>query len=263
MQCYDGALIVARSFFIAAGSVLLFSVSNAAAQGPGDNIEVMVCPAANQSSFLVTGPQSDSVVNGPKVLIKGTVEYISQIDFFIDDVYNNTVALGYSETAFESLMTLSPGTHTIKFTATDSCSQTTRNDSLVITYQPKTQPSIGEEVETEVDNIIVNPDNQTTAQPEKTAIERTIDRFIAPPFVAIAKTLDLVEPVETDSATRLEDTARSTLFVTGATLTFSAAYVGVTATLPAHLSFLMKFRRRAMSAIATIGLALISLVFML
>jgi hypothetical protein len=263
MQYYNGVVIVTRSFFAAAGIVVLFSVGAVAAQSPSDNIEVVICPAISQSGVIVIEPKSDSIVNEPKVAVNGTVEHISQIDFFIDDVYNNTVALGYSEMAFESLVTLSAGTHTIKLIATDSCSQTPHNYNLVVTYQPKTQPSVGSEVETEVGNVVINSAEQTPAQSENATAESIIDRFVTPPFVAIARTLDIVKSVEADSATRLKDAARSVLFLAGATLTFSAAYIGVAATLPVHLSFLMNFRRRAMGVVAIVGSVLMALVFML
>lgn len=263
MPYYNGATTVVRALVIATGLGMLL-LGGAQVRGM-DNIEVMVCPAANQSSFSISQPQSDSIVNEPRLPVEGSVEYISQIDFFIDDTYNNTIALGYSETQFSSEISLSPGTHTIKFVATDSCSQTIHEDSVVVTYEPKTQSSVGENVDTVVDGRVAEGVVVPSIEPEKNIIEKAIDRFVVPPYHAVAKALDIGAPSEPDPVVQAGNVARSVLFVTGTILTLSAVHVGAlsASVLPDKLSFLLPFRRRALAASALIGLALMVLVFIL
>lgn len=266
MPYYDGAKTVTNLFLLGftLGAVTLLIHSDPV-RGMGDNVQVMVCPQADQSSLAVLQPQSDSVVNEPKLSVSGTVENISQIDFFIDDTYNNTVALGFSATEFASTITLAPGTHTIKLVASDSCSQTIHEFSLVVTYEPKTPPSVGENIETEVDGEVrpgVAP--PVVPESEKNIIERVIDRFIVPPYESVKDMLDIGEPAGGAPGVRAGNIARSALFVTGALLTLSAVHIGAlsASVLPDKLASLLPFRRRAMTAIALIGLALMALVFM-
>ena len=265
MPYCNGALIAARSSLIVVGVVLL-SLSMAIMDNSNARalVEVMICPDASQSRFTLTAPQSDSIVNDPQISVSGEVQYISQIDFMIDDVYNNTLALGYSATNFTSQLTLPPGTHTITFIATDSCSQSTHNGSLVVTYEPRTQPSVGEDVETVVDGVVTSAKEVSQPEPEKNIIEKAMDSYVVPPLRAAGDSLDITAPPE-DPAQVIEgtDVARAALFVAGAVLTVSAVYIGAMTLLPVNLSFLMKFRRRKTTIAAIIGLVLMGLTFIL
>lgn len=254
-------MTAAKTFLVIACAVLLsfgISTTNVAHA----LVEVMICPDSSQSKITITSPQSDSIINEPKVSISGDVTYISQIDFFIDDVYSNTVALGYSATEFLSPVSLEPGTHTIKVTATDSCSQATYTDSVVITYEPTTQPSLGENVETVVEGSVPTSDSKPAPTREDSAIETLIDNFISPLFTKITDALDISSPETVTPAPTPVDATRSVLFVSGTALTFAAVYIGMGATLPAHLSFILNHRRLSRSVIASVGVLLISLVFM-
>lgn len=264
MQYYSGAIPVVRSLAVAVGLGLI--ILGGGQVRAVDNVEVMVCPAASESSFSVSQPQSDSIVGEPKVTITGDVKFISQIDFFIDDVYNHTEALGYVDTQFSSEVSLPSGTHTIKFIATDSCSQTIHEEHIVVTYEPKTQPSVGEDVETIVDGRVTDGEAvPVVPEVEKNIIEKAIDRFIVPPYYAVTDALDIAEPAEVDPAVQAGNVARSALFIAGTVLTLSAVHIGAlsVSVLPDKLSFLLPFRRRAAAASALIGLALMVLVFML
>lgn len=266
MRYYDGVKIATSSLVIIGllASAVSLLAYNSSAHGLQDNIQVMVCPAANQSYLTVLRPQSDSVVSEPKLPISGSVEYISQIDFFIDDVYNNTVALGFSATDFETSLTLNPGTHTIKLIATDSCSQTTHEYSLVVTYEPKTPPSIGQDVETIIDGRVRQGGGlPIVPEPEKSIIDKAIDRFVIPQYEAIKDALDIGGSTTTDPAVKAGNVARTVLFATGGLLALSAVHIGAlsASVLPDRLASLLPFRRRAMAAIALSGVVLMMLVF--
>lgn len=254
-------MTVAKTFLvIACAAVLSFGVSTTHVAHA--LVEVMICPDSSQSNIMITSPQSDSIVNEPKLSISGDVTYISQIDFFIDDVYSHTVALGYSATEFSSPVSLMPGTHTIKLTATDSCSQAMYADSVVVTYEPTTQPSVGENVETIVEGSSSRVNTEAQPALENSTIETFITNFIVPPFAKITDALDISSPDAVGRELAPADVTRSMLFVAGTALTFAAVHIGIVATLPAHFSFLLNHRRWSSGVLAIAGLALMSLVFM-
>ena len=259
MRYIKNVTAVARALVVAAAFVAGWPGFDAAAQGGNKNVQVMVCPQPSDSSLTVTLPQSDSVVDTPKVVITGGVQHISQIDFFINDTYNHTQALGYAAVDFTSSITLSPGTHTLKLVASDSCSQTTHEQTLVLTYEPKVVPSVGKTVSTTVEDkaIDVEPVEAVTDQ-------NVFERYIWPPLVDIADMLDLTEPPhESEPLSPLPNAGRAALFVAGASLTVSGVYLSTMATLPAHMAFAMPHRRFFLGGMVTAGAALLGVVFTL
>lgn len=260
MQSYSGAIAVAKSLLLAVGFASLFAVADASALQTGPRVEVLVCPTADQSSVMIIEPQTDSTVAEPKVAIKGQVEYISQVDFFINDIYSHTVALGYADTSFESLVTLSPGTHTIKVTATGSCSQATRDDSAVITYQPKTQPSVGQEVDTTVEGVTAVSE-EATSSPQPSPVERVIEEWVTAPILKIAKNLDIINPNTIGVAPRTDDVARGIAFGVGAMMLFTVI-IGQFA-MPVVMAGKMPYLWRHKSIVLALGLVLMMIVFML
>lgn len=150
MRYLNDAITVAKVFTATACSVGVLLGATVSAQSSGTDVSVRVCPQVSSASLAITQPVSDSKTNNPKITVEGDVEYISQIDFFIDDVYDHTIALGYATTSFKSSLTVAPGTHTLRLEAIDSCSPEPLTDSVVITYQPEAQPSIGSDVITDI-----------------------------------------------------------------------------------------------------------------
>lgn len=150
MPYSSGATLVAKLYVVSLAAALLFACIPVSAQQSDGRVEVMVCPDPSQSSLRITTPSSDSVVNQARVTIEGEVEFISQIDLFIDDAYNSTIALGHSATAFRTSVTLSPGTHTLRLEASDSCSNTSHTSQAVMTYEPQTEPSTGADSDTSI-----------------------------------------------------------------------------------------------------------------
>lgn len=261
MPYYAGAIAAAKSLFVAAAVASLLVGGLVSAQ-QNDNIEVMVCPDPSQSSFAVSEPQSDSVTDQPKTVIRGSIQYISQIDFFIDDVYNNTIALGYSDVVFESTMTLPPGTHTLKIVATDSCSRTVHSETKVITYEPAIQPSIGQQVATQIDGQ-ATPDGEVVSEPDKSVIETIVDDAIVMPLISLGKALDIISLPAPNSEVTWQNTIRSFFFVFGSTLILAAAYIGLLGAVPPRLSFLPYSRYQLIGGLALAGAVMLVLVFIL
>jgi hypothetical protein len=143
--------IAAAWLFVCVPAAALFVPGKVQAQQvKGSHIEVMVCPRGSQSGLHIQAPVSDSLVATPTIQVKGSVQSISQIDFYVDDVYNNSVGIGLGEASFASDVSLNPGTHTIKLSAIDSCEQETHTDSIVVTYQPQLVPAAGQSADTEL-----------------------------------------------------------------------------------------------------------------
>ena len=213
-----------------------------AAQTDGDNVQVMVCPQPSESSFTVSTPQSDSIIDEPKVTLAGTAEYISQIDFFIDGTYNHTQALGYTMRDFTSSLTVSPGTHTLRLVASDSCSQTVHEQAIVITYEPKAFPSVGTAVNTTVGGRLIKP--ELPELPEPVPEPTLFQNFSLPPLARIADLLDLTDPPsDGEPISPLPSAGRAALFVTGAAIALTGTYVATAATLPAAMAFVQPYRR--------------------
>jgi hypothetical protein len=212
----------------------------------------------------VREPQSDSITDQPKAMIRGDVQLISQIDFFIDDTYNNTLALGPQDTTFVSGISLSPGTHTLKAVATDSCSNTTHTESVVITYEPAIQPSVGQNIATQVeDQQTSGLENRETIEPAKSIAEKAFDNIIVLPIIALGKSLDIVSLPAASGELQWQNSARSLSFVIGSGLVLTAGYVSLMGSVPAHMSFLPFSRRQIIGGGAIIGAAMLALVFIL
>lgn len=244
MRYFSGANTATKLLFALAVSLLLTPVADVSAQQTGSQVEVMVCPQPGSSSFVITTPESDSTVSESKVVIEGDVEYISQLDFFVDDTYDHTIALGYAATAFRSSVTLSPGTHTIRVEATDMCAQTTHVDSAVVTYLPKTPPSIGSNVPTDIPAF----NGSTPAVAKEVAnrpwwqqvsgsfsvpfVGRTDDNHDPSPVVGLVPPFTVDQGVAVSGQT-VEDCARAAVAVIGVGLIFAQSLVQLAA---AHMS---------------------------
>lgn len=112
-------------------------------------VGVILC--GSQSNITVTEPASDNVVTEPELTIKGLVNQAAQIEVLLDDEFNNVVPLNLGQTTFETIVHLTPGTHTIKLTAINAC-DTGDDDAttLVVTYTaPPDRNADGE--------VVINP----------------------------------------------------------------------------------------------------------
>jgi hypothetical protein len=127
-------------------------------------VGAIVCGTGSPGAAIdITQPNDDSVVDQAITTFRGSINNTSQIIVEIDGDYVSTVAIGSNQSVFDTDISLSEGTHTIKMTANDICGTMDASDSVVITYQPDTNPSNGETTPTEVDgepNVTVVTDEQ-------------------------------------------------------------------------------------------------------
>jgi hypothetical protein len=262
MPYYAGAVAAAKFFILSVAVLGLFTGGVVMAQTPDDNIEVMICPDPSQSSLMVREPQSDSVTDQPSADINGSIQLISQIDFFIDDVYNHTLALAHQDTSFSTKISLSPGTHTLKLVATDSCSNTVHTESMIITHEPAIQPSIGQNVDTQVegrDDLTVNEGE--VIEPSKSIVQEVFDTVITAPLVNIGRALDIIAAPDARADVKWGNVSRSAFFVFGSSLVLMSIYVGLIGAIPSRLSFLPYTKGQLMGSLAFGGTAILILVF--
>jgi hypothetical protein len=262
MPYYAGAVVAAKFLIISVAAFGLFTGSITLAQTTDDNIEVMICPDPSQSSVMVREPQSDSVTNQPTADIIGDVQLISQIDFFIDDVYNHTLALAHQDTSFSTKISLAPGTHTIKLVATDSCSNTVHTESVIITHEPTIQPSVGQNIDTQVGG----QDTPTVSvgeviEPSKNIAQELFNNVITAPLVNIGRALDIIAAPDASTEVKWGNVGRSAFFVFGSSLVLTSAYIGLIGMIPPRLSFLPYTKGQLIGSLAFGGLAMLVLVF--
>lgn len=137
-------------------------------------IGAIVCgttpPAA---SITITEPNNDSVVNQSNVTVRGTVSNASQIDVRVDGQYSNTLAVGPTQTSFETQVGLSAGTHTISVIANAICEGEDGSDSIVVTYETQTDPSDGGSTPTDVgDGVVVGGEVSGNEEVKTTAFQQ-------------------------------------------------------------------------------------------
>jgi hypothetical protein len=108
--------------------------ASALTSNAGTTIGATLCTTA--STVSLTAPVSDSVVANPTVPLSGTVTQASQIEVYIDDIFDSVIPLSMGQTSFSGSVQLASGTHTIKVVAINTCPGSNGSDSAVVTYQP-------------------------------------------------------------------------------------------------------------------------------
>lgn len=155
-------VVASKSFLLAAFGLALFACLPVAATD--SQIGAVVCGESSPgASITITQPNDDSIVDRSPVTLRGEVGNTSQIEIMVDDVYVATLAMGANQTMFETDVSLSEGTHTIRLVAYDICQEQDASDEIVITYQPAVDPSDGGSTPTDVDGgATADPDNTET-----------------------------------------------------------------------------------------------------
>ena len=128
-------------------------------------IGAKVCQSNSSASLTITQPQSDSVVRKAKLVIKGTASLVSQVEIYLDETYQRTVAVASSTGEYQTSISLTPGTHTIEARGSNICSGDVLERRVVVTYEvpipPKkpTTPSVGTDIPT-----VINPTPELSGQ---------------------------------------------------------------------------------------------------
>ena len=122
-------------------------------------------------SVTVNQPISDSIVNNPSVVLTGEAFRTSQLDVYINNQYNNSIAIT-TNPVFQTGVTLSPGTNTIRLEASYACNNTSASTSVVVGYQPTiTSPSSPLDTITTIQSVQKNNTSQT---PEEDDVPKRI-----------------------------------------------------------------------------------------
>lgn len=129
----------------AAIALLFVVVCPLSVKAEGTQIGAVVCGAeAPGASVSITQPVNDSVLDQTVVKLRGEVSNSAQLEIFINDIQDRTVAIGANQSTFQADLTLQEGTNTIVVRANDICGVSDGEDSVVITYTPAAQqPSSG------------------------------------------------------------------------------------------------------------------------
>lgn len=139
---------------LTAGTWLMCLVG-ASANALDGQVGVSVCGADAPSAQIdITQPLSDSVVGQSPVTFRGTVANASQIEIDINGSYSETFALAANATSFQTDISLPVGTSTVKMTANAICGGQDESDSVVVTFQPATEPTNGGTTPTVVDGAV-------------------------------------------------------------------------------------------------------------
>lgn len=171
-----------------------------------NDVGAVVCGVGAPGATIdITQPNDDSVVSQALTTFRGSINNTSQIDIEIDGTYSNTVAIGSNQVTFATDINLTVGTHTIKITAYDICGGQNADDSIVITYTPKVDPSNGGTTETEVggeSGVVIGSDSQIEDNEVAQSIEQLPIIGAAVSIVAdFATSIGLVATVPSSNVT--------------------------------------------------------------
>jgi hypothetical protein len=148
--------------------------SSPAVYAQDSTVNLSVCGSGAGSTVTIDLPINDSVVDQPTVQVSGTVAGASQIDVSVDGQYDSTIPLGPGQGNYSTPVQLTSGTHTISLVANDVCNVQDGNASVVVTYQPQSNPGTGGATPTEVGDgggAILNNDPIEPDDDKKTGLD--------------------------------------------------------------------------------------------
>ena len=101
-------------------------------------INASVCGPEIQPSLTIASPQPDSTVNTVSFDVLGTVERANQLLVKVDDVYDQTQAVGTSETTYTVTVSSTSGTHKVTITAVAGNCEV--SESVLVRIVPGSDP---------------------------------------------------------------------------------------------------------------------------
>jgi hypothetical protein len=225
------------------------------------NVQVVICRDTQPAALSVASPKSDSVVSAPTLVVSGAVSQSHQLEVYVDGAFNSIESLPPDASTYTTSIQLSPGTHTLKLIAVDACQVGNAVAELIVTYQPVSAPSTGNQVPTVVQGM-------TNVKVAEVVASNPIDTFITAPTLAVGKAVDLVPA---DAKSFKESPANivrfSALMTAGALIFLSGSLTSGLLAAGTHLhlaeisSPLMQSRLRWL--LRGVGITVISLVFIL
>ena len=125
-------------------------------QAVDSDIGVNVCGGTVAAAQIdITQPVSDSIIAQPNATFRAIVANATQVEVSVDGNYTQTIAIGANDSEVSAELTVTEGTHTITMTANGICGSQNAEDSVVITYQPESQPSGGAVTPTQVGDDLI------------------------------------------------------------------------------------------------------------
>jgi len=225
------------------------------------NVQVVICRDTQPVTLSVASPKSDSVVSAPALVVLGTVSQSHQLEVYVDGAFNSIESLPPDASTYTTSIQLSPGTHTVKLVAVDACQVGNAAVELIVTYQPVSAPSTGNQVPTVVQGM-------TNVKEVAVVASNPIDTFIMAPTLAVGKAVDLVPADAKSFKERPANIVRfSTLVTASVLILFSGSLASglIAAGSQLHLAQvstpLMQSRTRWL--LRGVGVTVISLVFIL
>ena len=164
----------------AAIALLFVVVCPLSVRAEDTQIGAVVCGAdAPGASVSITQPVNDSVLDQPVVKLRGDVSNSAQLEIFINDIQDRTVAIGANQSTFQADLTLPEGTNTIVVRANDICGASDDAASITITYAPAAiQPSAGNNTPTTIEGTTtLNGDPVTAKAEEQSGIAQQVRQF--------------------------------------------------------------------------------------
>lgn len=128
-------------------SLTIAFISYAPAYG-NTTISTYVCSNNGGSTVTVQSPGSELTVANPQLNISASVTGTNFVEVRVDGAYDKTVPIGALQTSFDTVVSLSEGTHEIKLIANDICGVNDGEASIIVTYNRQANPSVGSQIPT-------------------------------------------------------------------------------------------------------------------
>ncbi len=113
-------------------------ISKVFAQTGSTTVGAILCDTQGPD-LQITAPVSDTSTSSQVISIQGMAYRTSQIDIYLNNVYDHSVAIGF-DAVLQTPVSLIEGTNTIKLQAFFSCNGTSSDSTLIIRYQPEVVP---------------------------------------------------------------------------------------------------------------------------
>lgn len=128
------------------------------------SINATVCGSDAQSTISIESPKSDTIVGTTNVTVAGSVTHSNQVEVYLDDQYDQTVALRPNQTDYRLTVQTTTGTHILRVEAIGVCGGTATAQSIFTIPEivPTDTPSsptedTEEEIITSLDGVAVPP----------------------------------------------------------------------------------------------------------
>jgi len=187
-------------------------------------VGAVVCSPSNSALLAIAQPVDGHTVTNMPVTVSGSLNLLSQIRVFIDNVFTQTVPVPADATTFSFEVTLPTGSHEIRLEGVDICQLTSPVAQVVVVYNPET---------TVVGQPVAPVDPQAPAEEyapideQPTFFERVttngVISGVSNAAYGVLEALDIINSNEAAQTTKM--VSRFTLVTVGSTLVLLAPWV--------------------------------------